>query len=199
MPPEWTRFFQKHVGFRSHGDQLAGFVEVACLRVEAIAAVRGPKRAASSDGTFGGAVAAGCFQHLDLGHIPACLDSLELGRIRQTLVSRAEFLERPEAEGISGWRRGPGRLARHRCHQQAGEYRDAHDVSLRLPSMVRSLPVRARPHRVQRLLVDAWIVLPDATSWRPPRSALRAPAAARSCAQRRPVVSTCAAQSIAKQ
>jgi hypothetical protein len=123
-----------HVGIHSHRDQLAGFVKVPCFPGEAIAAVRGPKRAASSDGTCGGAVAAGCFHSLEFGYIPACFHGLKLGRIRQTLVSRAKFLERSEAEGISGWRKGLGRLAWHQCHQQACEHGDEHDVSLRLPS-----------------------------------------------------------------
>lgn len=133
MLPVWTAVTQIHVSIHSHRDQLAGFVKVPCFGGEAIAAVRGPKRAASSDGTFGGAVAAPAFivPNLELGHIPACLHSREFGRVRQTLVSRAKFLERSEAEGISGWRRGLGRLAWHQCHQQASEHGDAHDVSLR--------------------------------------------------------------------
>jgi hypothetical protein len=46
---------------------------------------------------------------------------------------------RSEAEGISSWRRGLGRLAWHQCHQQARGHGDAHDVSLRLPSNSQSI------------------------------------------------------------
>jgi hypothetical protein len=134
--PVWTAVTQIYVSIHSHRDQLAGFVKVPCFPGEAIAVVRGPKRAASSDGTFGGAVAAPAFivSNLDLGRISACFNSLELGRIRQTLVTGAKFLERSETVEILGWRRGFGRLAWHQGHQQACEHGNAHDLSLRLPS-----------------------------------------------------------------
>ena len=129
MRPVWTRgTTQIHVSIHSHRDQLAGFVKVPCFPGEAIAAVRSPKRAASSDGTFGGALAAPAFivSNLELGHIPACLHSLELGRIRQTLVWRAKFLERSKAVGISRLCTGLWRLVGGHREEKECQHGEAH-------------------------------------------------------------------------
>jgi hypothetical protein len=89
MFPVRTRAVAAHnITTSSHCDQLAGLVEVPCLRFKAVPSVRDPKRAATPNGAREYAVAA------RPQRIEVCLIAL-------AFVLRAKLLQRAKTLGIT--------------------------------------------------------------------------------------------------